>query len=464
MYPARRVLEYAVITSFLLFNILMFGVPRFVFRSWKGKVESEPKIPDFSRYESVYTVPEGEFPLDDPTKRVIVVGDIHGMIEPLHMLLDRLSYDSRSDVLVHTGDIVSRGPHKGSMAALAFMVANNVTGVRGNHEQKIVEWRGWIDWIQTLPQGRQWLERIERRWNESNLDVSRAKFWVEAQKRAASKEDRRWWKLVPPKWIMFSDHYKIAREMESEDFNYLLHLPLKLYVPSAHLFVVHAGLLPSDPRYPYYDASRQPLARMPTRLGDIDVVDGDEEEVSDAVRDLRKVQEMALMTEIPQNLNPWTSLNMRSVQGGKVVKSNKGDPWSNLWNKEMGHCVGFNNEHSNTSSRKKHPLPCYPLSVVYGHSAARGLDVKRWTVGLDSGCIYGRKMSALVIGGRKKKKLRRPDELGEEEEEEEDLDVGSIADTKGKDVDDAEKSKEIVIPFGDNGTARIFSVKCQKPR
>jgi len=72
-------------------------------------------------------------------------------------------------------------------------------------------------------------------------------------------------------------------------------------------------------------------------------------------------------------------------------------------------------------------------------------------------------MSALVIGGRKKKP-RRLDELGEEEEEEEDLNVGSINDTKGKDVDDAEKSNEIVIPFGDNGTARIFSVKCQKPR
>lgn len=69
----------------------------------------------------------------------------------------------------------------------------------------------------------------------------------------------------------------------------------------------------------------------------------------------------------------------------------------------------------------------------------------------------------MVIGGRRKKKLRRLDELGEEEEEE-DLDVGLIADTKGKDVDDAKKSNEIVIPFGDNGTARIFSVKCQKPR
>lgn len=32
-------------------------------------------------------------------------------------------------------------------------------------------------------------------------------------------------------------------------------------------------------------------------------------------------------------------------------------------------------------------LPCYPSTVVYGHAAARGLDIKRWSKGLDSGCV-----------------------------------------------------------------------------
>lgn len=50
MYPARRVLEYAVITSFLLFNILMFGVPRSVFQSCKGKVENEQGKTQLSLY------------------------------------------------------------------------------------------------------------------------------------------------------------------------------------------------------------------------------------------------------------------------------------------------------------------------------------------------------------------------------------------------------------------------------
>lgn len=32
-------------------------------------------------------------------------------------------------------------------------------------------------------------------------------------------------------------------------------------------------------------------------------------------------------------------------------------------------------------------LPCMPMTVVYGHAATRGRDIKRWTMGLDSGCV-----------------------------------------------------------------------------
>ena len=49
----------------------------------------------------------------------------------------------------------------------------------------------------------------------------------------------------------------------------------------------------------------------------------------------------------------------------------------------MSRCGGFDD----LSSNKHHTLPCLPMTVVYGHAAARGLDVKRWTFGLDTGCV-----------------------------------------------------------------------------
>jgi predicted phosphodiesterase len=91
-------------------------------------------------------------------------------------LLDNLDFHPSKDVLIHTGDIVTKGTHKGSMEVMGFMTLNNVTGVRGNHDQKVIEWRVWLEWIEEKPRGKQWLESLEKHWerahgNDKSLDV-----------------------------------------------------------------------------------------------------------------------------------------------------------------------------------------------------------------------------------------------------------------------------------------------------
>lgn len=49
----------------------------------------------------------------------------------------------------------------------------------------------------------------------------------------------------------------------------------------------------------------------------------------------------------------------------------------------MSRCGGYKRE----LQTSKAALPCYPSTVVYGHAASRGLDIKRWSIGLDSGCV-----------------------------------------------------------------------------
>ena len=74
-------------------------------------------------------------------------------------------------------------------------------------------------------------------------------------------------------------------------------------------------------------------------------------------------------------------------------RSQKGTPWSEIWNDDMNLCEGFHPRdgiHFTTGDINKHrTLPCLPMSVVYGHAAARGLDIKRWSFGLDTGCVSG---------------------------------------------------------------------------
>ena len=114
----------------------------------------------------------------------------------------------------------------------------------------------------------------------------------------------------------------------------------------------------------------------------------------------------------------------------------------------MSRCVGYITQ----ASGKKDALPCLPATVIYGHAAARRLDVNRWSIGLDSACVSslpsvlcrlgraypilqakGKRLSALVLG-----------------------DEGKLKSITQKLFDGLRD-----IPFGDEKRARVVSVKCR---
>jgi predicted phosphodiesterase len=65
-------------------------------------------------------------------------------------------------------------------------------------------------------------------------------------------------------------------------------------------------------------------------------------------------------------------LNLRSIaDGGRPSKRIEGDPWASLWKG--------------------------PEHVVFGHDAVRGLQSHKHATGLDTGCVYGRALTALIL-------------------------------------------------------------------
>ncbi|KAG6909071.1 hypothetical protein DXG01_002224 [Tephrocybe rancida] len=373
-----------------------------------------------------------------------------GMARISQKLLDKISYNPSSDVLVHVGDFLTKAPHVESIETLSFMASHNITGVRGNHDQQVIEWRAWIHWIRTQPGGPRWLEETYTKWaSAESRGEQDPEDWLEDRKRR--DKDSKWWKKIPKGWVLFGAHFAIAQDMSEAHYAYLRSLPYIIHIPSAHTFIVHGGLLASNPKLGYKHA-KQPLAHVP-RLPKSCKDDKDKANITVM---LRTMQEQEVLTQIPQNTIPFNVLNIRSLVKEEVTKRTGGKPWSKLWKQNMLRCAGFNGELNNVSLTKTEKLlPCYPATVVYGHAARRGLDVKRWSIGLDSGCVYERRLTALVLGG---KNAAVSDRSSDDDDDDDDEQYTDFDEDEGGGV--VETSADMV-KFGDSHHGKIVSVRCR---
>ncbi|OKL63996.1 hypothetical protein UA08_00658 [Talaromyces atroroseus] len=142
---------------------------------------------------------------------------------------------------------------------------------------------------------------------------------------------------------------KIARELSDEQAAWLQECPVMLKLGSVtgmgDVVVVHGGLVPGVP------LERQELT---------------------SVMSMRTID---LETHVPSS--------------GK-----EGMPWFKLFNQYHKLLV--------TGQERIDSSPVPTMTVVYGHDASTSLNIRQYTKGLDSGCVYGRKLSALVIedGGK----------------------------------------------------------------
>ena len=205
--------------------------------------------------------------------RTVIVGDVHGCASELDALLDAIAFAS-GDRLVFVGDLVARGPD--SLGVLDVARRTGAIIVRGNHEQKLLEW----------------LERRER--------------WIRGQ--------------IVPRTDTGKMHRDLARALRPIDWALLQTTTTSLELPDHGLRVVHAG------------------------------VDPDVEWRRQA---------------------PETLLRIRTVTAPGARRG-------------QGHVLWGTRYHG-------------PPHVVFGHNAAPGLQLHPWATGLDTGCVYGGRLTALVL-------------------------------------------------------------------
>ncbi|GAA5991515.1 hypothetical protein JCM5350_005192 [Sporobolomyces pararoseus] len=210
---------------------------------------------------------------------------------------------------------------------------------------------------------------------------------------------------VPTTWEWGGEHFEIARHLSKEDVDYLESLPLTLYVEELKSFVVHAGVVPwtETPTEAFTPLSSSLSSSLAVSTSETSFVPS-----SKTYRSLLSTLQGSLLL-VPQNTDPFTLLNLRTLshvrstpdhRTGRVKVKGPADqwkvssksrkagknsqPWWSVWESAL---KDYEIENGNEES----------VGVIYGHWASQGLQLQNHSIGLDSGCVYGKKLSALVL-------------------------------------------------------------------
>ncbi|EFY89077.1 hypothetical protein J3459_011050 [Metarhizium acridum] len=150
------------------------------------------------------SVPKQYVPTVKNGRRLLVIGDIHGMNTELGNLLDLAKYDAATDHVITLGDMVNKGPD--SRGVLSRLMSMNASAVRGNHE-----------------------DRLLLALREHSAQAAPAAEQDDTA-HASRKRNR---KIL-----------KVAKTLLPEQITWLAGLPVILKSPALRLYFVHGGLVP----------------------------------------------------------------------------------------------------------------------------------------------------------------------------------------------------------------------------
>ncbi|CEP15248.1 hypothetical protein [Parasitella parasitica] len=237
--------------------------------------------------------------------RIFVMGDIHGCLNEMNQLLDKIQFKPDQDVLILAGDLVFRG--QDSIGVIQRARELNALCVRGNHDDKVIR-----------------LKTYEYQHGKASMSPA-DEIMPEGQ--------------VGDPLKFGNKHIEISKNLNVEDYTYLAGCPLILDIPDLNTRVVHGGL---DP----------------------------------------------LISNLIDN-DPWSVMNMRDMDDNNQPSKLK-------LNKKPGNDV----QHWTTAYEANAAKTNNQVTVYYGHDASRGIVINNQTVGVDSGCVYGRKLSAVEMRSR----------------------------------------------------------------
>ncbi|KAL2838607.1 Metallo-dependent phosphatase-like protein [Aspergillus pseudodeflectus] len=264
-------------------------------------------------------------------KRLVIIGDVHGMRQSLHALLTKLDFNKdNGDHLILTGDLINKGPDSAGVLDLAMKLG--ASAVRGNHDNAVLNADAEI--------------RAKHAASPPGPVPASASASASASDIDTDAEVNAGKDIQLPEVGAPATKYSTALALSREQIEWLAALPLilRVRIPEGvssslgeNLVVVHAGLVPGIPL---------------------------EEQDAHAVMHMRSLTSASDDDNNTPKLTPG--------------EKHTDEPWIAEWDRWQEKSLS-------------------KTTVVFGHDAKRRLQLGKYAIGLDSGCLYGGQLSALVI-------------------------------------------------------------------
>lgn len=400
------------------------------------------------------------------TKRLVIVGDVHGQKSALDDILAKIHFDKAHDHLILTGDLINKGPDSAGVVDLAIELGAHA--VRGNHEDRV------LSVLATMNQDSESQKSVI-----NTVDLETKVYDKDQEEKQDEKDREKDPKAAKEEYLAHEaildrgdkPEFQTARSLSKRQIQWLSQLPVILKVgripsnkdqPPAfeNMVVVHGGLVPNvsladqDPQavmsmrslvYPVDELRRKAVRRFledkaNNRKGRGSIAAAqqiDEEMIDEFVQKIMEAEglsfehggdDVAVPTDGREGIMWWKEWNRFQQRLAKTTVTTEEEEEEETPAAAAATAPdavpdatndGYDTPAPPAIAQKKHKKgkkvrkqtdvekELSGLTIVYGHDAKSGLKVpdtygngKGHTFGLDSGCVYGRKLSALVIEAR----------------------------------------------------------------
>jgi hypothetical protein len=295
---------------------------------------------------------------------ILIIGDVHGCLNELKKLVQTSIQEYNNNqpfkCIILVGDLCNKGPYSAQVIQYVREQPFWYT-VRGNHDDGALA-------AALGDKKRRNEKRYDWLWNEEEDDEEEGR-----RIDNLSDEDIEWLSNIPytitiPKtfWKEQDVHKNINVSNDGEDNKEIKNNDdddnndVNDYAED--IYIVHAGLIPNCP------LESQDIKTMVT-VRDVHLVDvGDDLNVDantlhdDANNSQEKINTLKKYAYFQRSTN-------KDSERSKVEP--EPEPWAKAWKG--------------------------PQIVIFGHDAKRGLQLEEFAIGLDTGCTYGNKLSAVIL-------------------------------------------------------------------